>query len=269
MRENRQGFVDSRTLGAAGEQRMELQKRLWIVTGLLSTGLFAASCGPAVEAGECAEGSPCPRGEMCNLDEAICELVDLPTDATESPAQASFTGKDIPFFRGQVCTVTETAAGEAFPVYMSPCLHPCLDVSQFEFKHSWTCTGSTCSAYAALFLTVDSVGSCPEDAFGQFAAGQCQYTNPVTLSIDPTYGDGSPVQGTMELEIPFLSNRDAEFITASGGDPTEIEFRIQQYPQDPGRIVSGAPISILDSNAAPPADCGDDGSACDCFEVGF
>lgn len=247
---------------------MERLSRLCVLTGLLSAGALASSCGPAVDSGECSEGSPCPRGEMCNLDEAICELIDLPTDATESPAPASFTGKLFPFFRGQVCTVTETAAGESFPVYMNPCVHPCLEVSRFEFKHSWNCTGSDCSAYAVMWMTADG-NACPEDAFGAFAANQCQYTTPINLTIDPTYGDGSPVQGSMEFEIPFLSNEDASVIAASNGDLATIESRMQQYAQDPARIVGGAPISILSSNPAPPADCGADGSGCDCFDIGF
>ena len=249
---------------------MERRNRLRLLTtGLLSTGALLVSCAPAVDSGECSEGSGCPRGEMCNLAEAVCELIDLPTDATESPAPATFTNKNIPFFRGRVCTVTETAPGEAFPVFINPCLHPCLDVSKFEFKHSWTCQGSSCDAYAVLWMNVDAASACPEDAFGQFPAGQCQYTTPVTLSIDPVYGDGAPVKGSMALEIPFLSNEDAEAIAAADGGPGVTESRMAQYAPDPARIVGGAPISILDSHPAPPADCGPDGSGCDCFEIGF
>lgn len=245
---------------------MDRLSRFCILTGLLCAGALA--CSPAVDSGECSEGTPCPRGESCNLDLAVCELVDLPTDATESPAEASFTGKAVPFFRGQVCTVTETQAGQPFPVFLNPCVHPCMDVSRFEFKHSWNCIGSTCDAFAFMWMTADG-DACPEDAFGQFAANQCQYGTPVSLTIDPTYGDGSPVQGTMAFEIPFLSNEDASIVAASGGDVGVIQERMQQYAQDPARIVGGAPISILDSNPAPPADCGDDGSGCNCFEIGF
>jgi len=247
---------------------MERMRRLFLLTGLFGAGALASSCGPAVESGECSEGSPCPRGEMCNLEMAICEPIDLPTDATESPAEASFADKAFPFFRGQVCTVTETQAGAQFPVFLSPCVHPCLDVSRFEFKHSWNCTGSTCEAFAAMWMNADG-NACPQDAFGQFPAAQCQYDTPVTLYIDPTYGDGAPVQGTMEFEVPFLSNADAAAIAASDGDVGVIEDRMQQYPQDPARIVGGAPISLLESHPAPPADCGPDGSGCDCFDVGY
>ncbi len=247
---------------------MERLSRFCILTGLLSAGAFASSCAPAVDSGECSEGSPCPRGEMCNLDEAVCELIDLPTDATEASAQASFTDKTFPFFRGQVCTVTETQAGQPFPVFMNPCTHPCLNVSRFEFKHSWTCSGSDCDAYAVMWMTADGAG-CPDDVFGQFAANQCVYDTPINLMIDPTYGDGSPVQGSMAFEIPFLSNEDASVIAAGGGDLGTIESRMQQYAQDPARIVSGGPISILSSHPAPPADCGENGSGCNCFDVGF
>lgn len=247
---------------------MERISRLCTLPGLLVAGALAVSCAPTIDSGECSEGSPCPRGEMCNLAEAICEPLDLPTNATESPAEATFADKAFPFFRGQVCTVMETQAGQSFPVYVNPCLHPCLDVSRFEFKHSWNCTGSTCDAYVAMWMNAAG-NACPEDAFGQFAAAQCQYSTPIALSIDPTYGDGSAVKGTMEFEVPFLSNDDAAAIAASGGDLAVIEERMQQYAQDPSRIVGGAPISILDTHPAPPADCGADGSGCDCFEVGF
>jgi len=247
---------------------MERISRLCTLPGLLVAGALAVSCAPAIDSGECSEGSPCPRGEMCNLAEAICEPLDLPTNATESPAEATFADKAFPFFRGQVCTVMETQAGQSFPVFVNPCLHPCLDVSRFEFKHSWNCTGSTCDAYVAMWMNAAG-NACPEDAFGQFAAAQCQYSTPIALSIDPTYGDGSAVKGTMEFEVPFLSNDDAAAIAASGGDLAVIEERMQQYAQDPSRIVGGAPISILDTHPAPPADCGADGSGCDCFEVGF
>lgn len=240
-------------------------KALFLLCGL---GLWVG-CGPAVDAGECAEGTACPRGEQCNVAEAVCESLDLPTDSTESPAPSSFSNKVIPFYRGEVCTVTESAAGESFPVFVNTCLHPCVDVSRFEFKHSWTCTGSTCEAYAALWLTVDSMAACPEDAFGNFPASQCQYPNPVSFEISPVYDDGSPVLGTMAFEIPFLTNEDAEAIAAASGAQGTIESRIQQYPQDDARIVGGAPISLLEGNTAPPESCGDDGRACDCFEIGF
>lgn len=247
---------------------MELRRGTSLVMSLLSAGVLAAGCAPAVDSGECSEGSPCPRGEMCNVAEAICEPIDLPTDATESPAAASFGDKAFPFFRGQVCTVTESQAGQSFPVFINPCVHPCIDVSRFEFKHAWNCTGSTCEAYAALWMTGDGAG-CPEDAFGAFPAGECQYETPVTLSIDPSYGDGSAVKGTMELEIPFLSNADAQAIVAAGGNQGLIEERIAQYAQDPARVVGGAPISLLDTHPAPPADCGANGSGCECFQIGF
>jgi hypothetical protein len=250
------------------EPAMMLRSRTPILKGLLCAGVLAAGCSPAVDAGECAEGTPCPRGEMCNLEEAVCEPLDLPTNATESPAPASFSQKAFPFFRGQVCTVTESQAGAAFPVFVNPCVHPCIDVSRFEFKHAWNCTGSTCDAYAALWLTGDGA-ACPEDAFGAFPANQCVYPAGTGLTIDPNYGDGSPVKGTMEFEIPFLSNADAQAIAAAGGDQTVIEERIAQYAQDPSRVVGGAPISLLDNHPAPPADCGPDGSGCDCFEIGF
>ncbi len=252
-----------------------MNRRAWIVspTSLsLATAAFAAlglGCSPAVDSGECAAGSPCPRGEECNLAEAICETLDLPTDSTESPAPATFSGKAVPFFRGEVCTVRETKAGESFPVFVNPCLHPCLDVGRFEFKHSWNCVGSSCDAWAAMWVTADSAANCPEDAFGQFDRAQCVYSTPVEFSISPVFDDGTAIQGSMQLEIPFFSNADMAEIAAADGSQAAIEARISQYPEDLGRVPSGEPISILDSHAAPPPSCGDDGSACDCFEIGF
>jgi len=242
---------------------------LSLSSGVLAAGSLALGCSPAVESGECAAGTPCPRGNECNVAEAICVPLDLPTNATESPAEASFTNKAVPFFRGRVCTVSETRAGEPFPVFVDPCLHPCLDVNRFEFKHSWTCSGSDCEAWAVMWVNADAASACPEDAFGNFPAGQCEYGTPVEFTINPVFDDGTVIQGSMELEIPFLSNADAEAIAASGGSQAKIEERIAQYPEDASRFVGAGPISILDAHAPPPVTCGENGGGCECFNVGL
>lgn len=227
------------------------------------------SCAPRVDKGECSLSSPCPRGQSCDVDNALCLALDLPTDATEDPATPTFSDRAVPFFRGEVCTVHETKAGEAFPVSLNPCLHPCLATNMFQFKHSWNCVGSSCDAYGLMWVMASSIATCPEDAFGAFDRSLCEYPNPVEFTINPVYADGRAIEGTMRLEIPFLSNGDLAEIAASPDDSDLIDAKIRQYPEDNGRVVGGRNISILNGHPSPPASCGDQGENCECFELGF
>ncbi len=234
-----------------------------ICIGLVSAG----ACAPSIDTG-CDADLDCDRGQLCELETAECVDQNLTVDTTESPAAADFSSKIVPFFRGQVCTVHSVKAGSAFPVFMNPCLHPCLDVGQFKFKHSWNCIGSSCEAYGLMWVTATGMG-CPADAFGKFDRSQCVFPQSVEFTIQPTYSGGGAIEGQMRLEIPFISNADAEQIAADEQNDDLRQRIIHKYPEDSNRIPGGMDISLLNGNPEPPATCGPDGSMCDCFDVGF
>jgi hypothetical protein len=248
---------------------MNMRRFHWAVATTWVVGSISG-CAPRADAGECSVGRACPRGEECNLELAMCMPTDLDTSSTESPAPSTFSGKVVPMFRGRACTVPEVQAGTPFPVYLDPCFHPCLVVESFKFKHSWSCIGSSCSAYGLMWVeaTSDSAG-CPEDAFGQFDQSQCVYAQPVEFTINPTLGDGTPVEGSMELEVPFLNNADAAAIAAAPDDNALVEERIQQYPVASNRIALGRGIRLLRDGPVAPESCGEGGSACECTPIGF
>lgn len=230
------------------------------------TGLLA--CSPSIDQADCSELLPCPdRGDLCNTEEGICTPNEVDLESTEDPAPPSFNGKAISFFRGRVCLPHEVKAGEAFPVSLDPCLHPCIQREGHRFRQSWSCEGSSCEAWALVWVTGSSSGQCPTDAFGRFDPSQCVYGEPIELKIDPVYEDGTPIEGTMLLDIPFLKNADAEEIERSNGDQAVIEAAIQKYPRQDERIPGGKPISMAEAHPAPPSTCA--GGQCDCFEVGF
>lgn len=237
----------------------------WI--GLSLGVVTVGGCAPTIDTG-CSNDLDCDRGQLCELESAECVDQNLAQDSTESPAPADFTSKVVPFFRGRVCTVHSVKAGTEFPVFIEPCLHPCLDPGMFQFKHSWSCIGSSCEAYAIMWIDAAGMG-CPADAFGKFDRGQCVYPQHVEFTINPTYMDGSAIEGQMRLEIPFLSNADIGQIAA---DPDNTDLReqlIHKYPESQTRVPGGADISLLNSNPAAPSTCGADGSMCECSDVGF
>ena len=135
---------------------VDSNNRAWALKGAsVAAGLVAVAlggCAPSAQEGECSQVDPCPRGEACDLEMALCVPEDLDTNSTENPTPATFTGKTVPMFRGRVCTVREVAAGTSFPVYLDPCFHPCLTVQTFKFKHSWECVGSSCDAFALMWV---------------------------------------------------------------------------------------------------------------------
>lgn len=200
----------------------------------------------------------------------------LPTDSTEDPAPSNFSNKQVPFHRGEVCLVHEVQAGQPIPVLMNPCLHPCMAMSSFKFKHSWSCVGSSCDAWGALWMVV-SGDSCPADAFGDFDKSQCTYPTPVEFQINASYEEDRPVEGMMRFEVPFLSNEDAastwglvsDDSNPGSEDTAAIQSKINQYPENDARVPGGMSISLLANNPAPPESCGAQGENCDCFDVGF
>jgi hypothetical protein len=238
------------------------------LVGALALGLAVGACAPRADDGGCDEDDPCEgRGQVCELETNDCVAAEVDTSATESPTPASFVDKVVAFHRGEVCLPLEVKSGESAPVLLRPCLHPCLTVSSYEFKHVFECRGSHCEAQAFVWLTASSAAmGCPVDAFGSFDAAQCQYGTEVELSLSTETSNG-PISGDMLLEIPFLTNEDAARLAADPDDTEVTDELVRQYPQQQNRIPDGRAISILPGNPAPPATCSDGG--CPCYPIGF
>ena len=118
--------------------------KLPFLLGCSALGALASlgSCLPPGTSGQCQIDEDCTgRGQPGDSVNAICIDTEFDATSTENPAQGSFTNKVIPFFRGQVCTPTQIESGATFPVKMTPCLHPCLSINNFKFKHFYECTG--------------------------------------------------------------------------------------------------------------------------------
>lgn len=230
------------------------------------------ACTPDAETGECGANHPCERGQVCELESAVCMETGLRTDATEDPAPSTFSGKRVPFFRGELCVATQAQAGAPIPVSLTPCLHPCVVPTSQQFKNQWSCVGSSCEAMVLMWMeTHSSAEGCPADAFAAFDPTLCATPVTADLSITARYEDGTPVQGMMELEVPFVSNADAEEIAAQSNDTIlgTVQAIIQRYPQDPGRMVPNGGVTLSLDNPPPPAKCSESSDACDCFPIGF
>lgn len=229
-------------------------------------GLVAAlvSCAPTVDNDGCSADVDCHgRAEVCDVALSMCvpKVVDI--TSTENPAPANFTGKAVPFHRGQVCMPHSVKSGSDVPVRLVPCLHPCLTQGAFKHKHYYECIGSRCDAWAVMYVTADGT-NCPADAFSAFDRTMCVSGTPIDLAIGTTI-DSGPVNGTMSFEVPFLTNADAAAI-ASNFEVDAIQEKIDQYPEDDARVPGGMDISLSPANPEPPANCE---SGCDCFDVGF
>lgn len=255
-----------------GERRAgaEAAGRARAGAGLLAllAGVLVGACAPRAESGGCDEDVPCTtRGQVCDLETNECVAAVVDTSAAESPAPGSFTDKVIAFHRGQVCLPLEVKSGEPLPLLMRPCLHPCVTVGAYQFKHSFECRGSHCAAQAFMWVTGTSAATgCPADAFASFDESLCQYGTEVELSLDTTTSSG-PINGDMLLELPFLTNEDAAMLAADPESAETTERLVQQYPQQQNRIPDGRAISILPGNPAPPTTCVD--GACSCYPIGF
>jgi hypothetical protein len=251
-----------------GERWVGAWVRTGAVAAALTAGLVAGACAPRADDGGCDEDNPCTtRGQVCELETNDCVAVELDTSAAENPAPASFTDKVVAFHRGQICLPLEAQSGVDIPVLLQPCLHPCVTVSSYEFKHTFECRGSRCEALALTWITASSAPTgCPPEAFGSFDASQCLYDTQIEFSVATETSNG-PISGTMLLEVPFLTNEDAATLAADPDDTETVDALVQQYPQQQNRIPDGRAISILSGNPAPPETCRD--GACPCYPIGF
>jgi len=255
--------VASRVPGAVvvGRRAGRCAVRSVAFSGLLA---WVGACAPAADPGECGVDEDCDRGQMCEV--AVAECVDIPIDTTSTgTATPTFTDQVVAFHRGRVCFADKVQSGQKVPITLDPCFHPCLTRTSFHHKNYYSCLGSSCDAWAMMYI-VASGDACPADAFGSFDRTMCSFTSPVELGIGSTIGENDPVQGTMTLEIPFLTNEDVQVIHAAGGDIELTQQKIEQYPSLPGRIAGD--ISLLSSNPAPPEMC-NGAENCTCVEIGF
>jgi hypothetical protein len=236
--------------------------------GALVAGLWAGACAPRAEQGGCDEDDPCTaRGQVCDLETNDCVAAEVDTSAAERPAPPSFTDKVIAFHRGEVCLPHEVKSGERMPLLMRPCLHPCVTVSSYQYKHTFSCRGSHCEAVAFMWVSGSSAPTgCPEDAFAAFDPALCQYGTEVELMLSTETSSG-PISGDMLLELPFLTNEDAATLAADPDDEETTDALVQQYPRQDDRVPDGRAISILPGNPVPPASCV--GGACPCYPIGF
>lgn len=238
--------------------------------GLLAAAVTSAvGCAPTVDNSGCSMDVDCTgRAEVCDVANSVCIPKTVDTTTTESPAPANFTGKAVPFHRGEVCMVHDVKSGSKVPITINPCFHPCLDKGMHQFKHYYECIGSRCEAWAVMYIDAASVAEgCPADAFGAFDEALCSYGPAVNISIATTI-DSGPVNGTMGFELPFLTNADAQAILGTGNSTDVIQEKIEQYPESDDRVPGGKDIVLSPNSPEPPADCEAEG-ACPCYRIGF
>ena len=229
--------------------------------------VFATACTPPADAGECDANRPCQdRGEVCDTVAKECVLAELDVDQTDDPdPDGNFGPIALPFFRGEVCVAKAAQPGQAVPVSISPCVHPCITSSLYKQRNQFTCSGSLCEGINLMYIE-DAVGTaCPADVFGRFDQGQCAYPYTVGAKQGPIVINGSNLVGRINVEIPFLSNDDAAKIVG-GASSEEIWAMVKAYPSATEWVFE---VTINDANAPAPADCTTDKAACNCRQIGF
>lgn len=266
------------------------------MAAVLFGGLMTA-CIPPGESGQCSVDEDCTaRGTVCETVTSTCVPVGVSYDSTAEPSPAlSFQDKPIPFFRGRICSAPkqEVQTGSAIPVTFQPCLHPCISTNEFQFHNQYFCSGGSCDAFS-LFWSIGSSENCPAEAWGDFDPGECVYSIQSNSAIGPLAINGDPIQGYLSYEIPYLTNLDlaavAEYMDASleqkrtiatdacitqcssSSDEEGCLFScyakdfVYKYPQQENRVKY---FNISNASPAPPENCTDDVSACECYEVGF
>jgi hypothetical protein len=233
--------------------------------------VWVGGCAPVADHGGCSEDADCDdeRGQVCDVEASECidKVVDTTTTGTATP---TLTGVPMAFHRGTVCYADAVQAGSPIPVSFTPCLNPCLEPMEHFHSNYYSCIGASCDAWAFVYFLVDGVG-CPPDAFGSFDRTMCDVTTTVHLDdgIATTIGpedDKQPVQGTMTLDVPFLTNEDVQAIHAAKGDIDLMNTKIAQYPMQDNRLVGK--VDMKAGNPAPPAMC-DGATNCVCKDIGF
>ncbi|MCA9690210.1 MAG: hypothetical protein KC636_11415 [Myxococcales bacterium] len=189
-------------------------------------------------------------------------VCDGPPDCTDQ-GSGDLGPLTLPYFRGEICYPTAAKAGEAVPIRATPCVHPCLSLKAFQFRHVFRCDVDSCESAALVWYPDTTGAACPADVFGQFDANACVDGTTVNLSVGPIDQNGGPYEGTLDLIIPFFANNDADEMQSS--PPVDAVWSIvESYDQDASRTLT---VDLAAANPAAP-DCSVDG-ACTCVQVGF
>ena len=171
----------------------------------------------------------------------------------------------VPYFRGRACVPKAVKPGQPLPIRLEACLHPCLKVNAFAYKHTFRCPEGACEAAATLFYR-DVVGvGCPSDVFAKFDPSQCAYTSPIDIIAGPLSFGGADYEGVASVLIPYLSNEQGAEIDGGADTSEEIWKRIDANTQDPSRSLE---VSVVADAPDAPAVC-DDADLCVCSDVGF
>lgn len=159
----------------------------------------------------------------------------------------------------------EVKPGQAIPVRLEACLHPCLSFDKQASHQAIRCPGSNCEAAAVLYYT-DVVGmGCPGDVFAEFDPTLCVYAPPVDIAVGPILKGGVNYENIASLLVPYLSNEQADEIAGGASSDMEIWDRIDPNQHYASRFFW---VNISAGAADAPALC-DDPDICDCREVAF
>ena len=183
-----------------------------------------------------------------------------PGDADGDPGPTT-----VPYFRGRACVPKEAKPGQALPVRLEACLHPCLATNAFSFRHAYRCPGGLCEATATLYYRDVTGTQCPSDVFAKFAPQQCSYMPAIDILVGPLSAGGDDFEGLASVVIPYLSNEQAEQIDSGADSSAEIWQRIDANIQETSRFFDV--VIKADATDAPPL-C-DDPELCECRDVAF
>ncbi len=202
-------------------------------------------------------------GESTTVEPAPCDTAPectSPGDPDGDPGPTT-----VPFFRGRACVPKEVKPGQALPIRLEACLHPCLKTNAFSMRHAYRCPGGACEAAATIYYR-DVVGSeCPSDVFAKFDPKLCAYKPVLDLKAGPLLLGDVPFEGDAPVVIPYLSNEQMAEIDDGADSSAEIWARIDANTQETSRIFE---VQISPDAADAPDLC-DDPDLCECREVGF
>jgi hypothetical protein len=262
------------------------------------TTLAVGACTPPAATGNCTVDEDCPgRGQFCEEVTNVC--MDGEADYTTTLDNTPTSPFPVPFFRGEICTARnlEVNAGSPIPLTYRMCLHECITPGTNHFQHQWSCLSGICSAMT-MFWTEGAEGNgCPDEAWGQFNKDNCVWHEATpSTAFGPVELDGTPVEGRLTMEIPFLTNLDmlsivdykskeladqeasasaecADDCSGKTGDQKStclencwIEDKAFQYLQQEDRVLQ---FDMRSEHPTPPDSCEDNDPGCQCFEIGF
>ncbi|MCB9704005.1 MAG: hypothetical protein H6711_19100 [Myxococcales bacterium] len=209
----------------------------------------SASSGESSGVGTTAP-APCDTGPECTS----------PGDPDGDPGPTT-----VPYFRGRACVAKAVKPGEAIPIRLEACMHPCLKTNAFAYRHAFRCPGGACEATAVLWFGDVTGSECPSDVFAKFDPALCVYKPAIDIKAGPLAFGGNNFEGDAPIVIPYLSNDQTAEIAAGADTSAEIWSRIDANVQEESRLFT---VSVAAGSPSAPAAC-DDPDLCDCRDVGF